>query len=91
MTIMKLEGMPHDTESQSHRTENWMGKGYIEVPKNLESVALACGGWCNLIVKDGKLVKIEPVEPPAPPAAEPDPISVLRADLDYTMIILGVE
>lgn len=59
----------HALESQSHRTENWMGPGWIEVPAQLEAAVWACCGCCDLDIRDGKLAGITPTE--RPPAPEP--------------------
>ena len=59
----------HALESQSHRTENWMGPGWIEVPPHLEGKAWDCCGYCELDIRDGKLADLVPGE--RPPVPEP--------------------
>lgn len=54
----------HVIESQSNRTENWMGDDWVEVPKNLEPSVLETLGWCDLQIEDGVLVGITPTESP---------------------------
>ena len=43
MTIIKLEPVNgvHPVERQSHRTSNWMGEGWAEVPEHLAEQAYA--------------------------------------------------
>lgn len=72
MTIVRISsdfGM-HEYESQSRRTENWMGAEWLEVPESLVSSLYACGGYCDLQIEDGVLVGITPTERPEP---EPEP------------------
>ena len=64
-------------ESQSHRTDNWMGDGWLEVPENLVPTLYACGGYCDLQIKDGVLVGITPTERPEP---EPEPYTPTQED-----------
>lgn len=58
MTIIKIKGKDnyHPIESQSHRTENWMGDEWIEVPEELEYKLN--GGYCELKVENGTLIDI---------------------------------
>lgn len=67
MTIIsktKLNGNQHAIESQSHRTSCWIDD-YIEVPEELEAEVWNTLGWCDLVLKDGKLVGILPTERPS--------------------------
>ena len=80
----------HGLESQSHRTEDWMGPGWIEVPPDLEAAVWACCGCCDLDIRDGKLVGITPTERPPEPTPEPTPEERLRADVDYLAALQGV-
>lgn len=98
MTIIKIEPLEsggHTIESQSHRTENWMGEEWIEVPPHLEADAWNCCGYCTLDIQDGKLIGLTPIErPPEPepePAAEED-LAGLLVDHEYrlTLLELGV-
>lgn len=52
----------HPIESQFHRTENWMGDEWIEVPSELEYKLN--GGYCELKIENGTLVDIVPIEIP---------------------------
>ena len=70
LTIIEIQARPdggHNMESQSHRTENWMGEGWVEVPPQLEQAAWSCCGYCQLVMEDGKLTDLIPGEIPAPP------------------------
>lgn len=65
MTIIKIKADTkgyHITESQSHRTENWMGDEWISVPEELRSKLN--GGYCELKIENGVLVDITPIEIP---------------------------
>ena len=98
LTIIELaarEDSGHGLQSQSHRTENWMGEGWIEVPPQLEQAAWDCCGYCNLEIQDGKLVGITPVERPPEPEPEPtaeEDLAGLLVDQEYrlTLLELGV-
>lgn len=72
MTIVKINKTNkfHLTQSQSHRTSNWMGDEWIEVPENMVSILYECEGYCDLQIEDGVLVGITPTERPEP---EPEP------------------
>ena len=66
MTIIKLEPVNgvHPVERQSHRTSNWMGEGWAEVPEHLAEQAFACGGSCEdadalLVDHDYRLTLLE--------------------------------
>lgn len=76
LTIIEIEPRSdggHNLESQSHRTSNWMGEGWVEVPPQLEQAAWSCCGYCDLVIQEGKLVDLVPGEiPPAPPAPVTD-------------------
>ena len=66
MTIIKLEPVNgvHPVERQSHRTSNWMGEGWAEVPEHLAEQAFACGGSCELTLEDGVLTALTAVRRP---------------------------
>ncbi len=67
MTIMSIQPQSgtkfHNLESQSHRTAVWM-EGYIEVPQHLREKAQTHFDSCDLLVDEGVLVDILPVEAP---------------------------
>ena len=98
LTIIKIEPEPwggHLLQSQSHRTENWMGAGWIAVPPELEAAVWRCGGWCELEVRDGVLAGITPAARPTEPEPPPDPqadADALAVDHEYrlTLLELGV-
>ena len=73
----------HLIESQSDRTENWMGDGYIEVPQEL--VPNLNGGWCDLTIEDGVLTAVTPTERPKHEMPQ-DP-----TDTDVLNTLLGVK
>ena len=56
-------------QSQSHRPdgENWMGDGWVSVPKNLEKSALLYAPFCELVLSEGRLTGIIPLEKPELP------------------------
>ena len=87
LTIIEIAARPdggHGLQSQSHRTENWMGDEWIAVPPELEQAVWDCRGYCTLEIEDGVLVGVTPGTPPEPPAPEPTDTDVLNA-------LLGVE
>lgn len=70
-TIVKITSEPdgyHLMQSQSHRTENWMGEEWIAVPEAL--IPQLNGGWCDLTIKDGVLTAVTPKERPQDPDPE---------------------
>ena len=72
MYIVKIieENGTHEIQSQSHRTSNWMGDEWIEVPEALVPTLYDCEGYCDLQIEGGVLVGITPTERPEP---EPEP------------------
>ena len=97
MTIIEKTAGPdgaHRLQSQSHRTHNWMGDGWLEVPARIEPDVWACGGYCELNVENGALTGIIPGGKPAPvpsPTEEEDTGAML-VDHEYrlTLLELGV-
>lgn len=84
----------HRVQSQSHRRTNWMGEGWVEVPPYLEQAVRDCGGYAGLILEDGVLVGIDPIERPENPG-EPtaaDDLTALAVDHEYriTLLELGI-
>lgn len=69
MTIIELQARPdggRGVQSQSHRTQCWL-EGWVEVPRALEGMVWACGGYCTLELDGaGALVGITPTERPTP-------------------------
>ncbi|WNX85748.1 hypothetical protein RWV98_05630 [Agathobaculum sp. NTUH-O15-33] len=53
-------------QSQSHRElgENWEGDEWISVPEELAAKAFEYAPWCDLVIENGVLVDIVPVERP---------------------------
>ena len=94
MTIIKREPEPwggHLVESQSHRTENWMGGDWIAVPEALEAALYACGGYCELEIQDGVLVGLTPTERTPEPEPEPtaqEDAEALLVDHEYRLTLL---
>lgn len=68
IAIEATENGQHYFESQSHRTEVWM-EGYVAVPPERESEVVACMGYGDLTVEDGKFVDFVP-RPELIPAPE---------------------
>lgn len=64
MTIIKIQDINgyHLIQSQSHRTENWMGDEWIEVPENL--ISKLNSGCCKLVIDNNLLVDLIPIEIP---------------------------
>ena len=91
MTIIKLETVNglHPIQAQSGCKAVWLD-GYIEVPSHLEALAWASGGWCELEIREGRLVGVTPTEKPEPPAPEPTQAERLRADVDFLAAVQGV-
>lgn len=98
MTIIKKERESwgsHLHEYQSHRTANWMGEDWIEVPPELEQALWDCAGYCDLEIVDGVLVGMIPTERPPVPPPPPDPqedTDAIAVDHEYrlTLLELGV-
>ena len=93
MTIIKLEPVNgvHPAESQSHRTSNWMGEGWIEVPEHLAATAFSSGGYCELVVEDGVLKDIVATERPPEPERAPTPqedADALLVDHEFRLMLL---
>lgn len=66
MTLVKVTktGESHEFESQSHRTCNWMGTEWLEVPDNLVQALYDCSGYCDLVIKNGTITGITPIGSP---------------------------
>lgn len=93
LTIIEIKARDdggHGLQSQSHRTENWEGPGWIEVPPQLERAVWDCCGYCDLILEDGKLTGITPGVRPPEPEPEPTKLDYLRADVDFLAALSGV-
>lgn len=79
-------------ESQSHRTDNWMGDGWLEVPENLVPTLYACGGYCDLQIENGVLTGVIPKERPAQPEPTYTDLQLTQqsiTDLELTTIEQG--
>lgn len=63
--IFPLKDGAHEIESQSHRTANWMGPEWVEVPPEL--LEAVNDGWCDLTIEGGVLVGATPKERPPEP------------------------
>lgn len=88
ITIVKQNDVNgyHCYESQSHRTQNWMGDDWIEVPEPLVETLFESGGYCDLTIENGVLIAITPRGRPPEPEPEPEPTADELMD-----ILLGVE
>lgn len=92
LTIIEIkadEWGRHGLQSQSHRTECWI-EGWLAVPEELTQAAWESGGYCELIIEDGKLVGLTATEKPAQPEPEPSETERLRADVDFLAAMGGV-
>jgi len=72
LTIIEIEARPdggHGLQSQSGRTECWL-EGWAAVPKELEQAVWACGGYCELTLKNGRLTGVTPIPLPAAEAED---------------------
>ena len=96
MTIIKLEPVNgvHPVERQSHRTSNWMGEGWAEVPEHLAEQAFACGGSCELTLEDGVLTALtagrRPEELDAPTPQEDADALLVDHEYRLTLLELGL-
>lgn len=93
LTIMELkagEDGGHGLQSQSHRVECWL-EGWVAVPEELEEKVWGCGGYCEPVMEEGRLVDVIPGARPAAPEAEPTAEERLRADVDFLAAMAGVE
>lgn len=94
MMIIKINAEKdgqHLFQSQSHRRECWLDD-YIAVPENFESVVMSCNGYCDLTIKNNRLIEIQP-RPDLIPVKEskPSELEQLRADIDFLSIMTGVD
>lgn len=87
--IQAREDGGHGLQSQSHRTECWL-EGWVGVPNRLTKKVWDNSGYCNLVIKDGKLDDIIPIENPAAARQElENQINALKqelSDTDYKVI-----
>lgn len=93
MMIIKINAEKdgqHLFQAQSHRRECWLDD-YIAVPENLESAVMSCVGYCDLTIKNNRLIEIQP-RPDLIPVKEskPSEFEQLRADVDFLSIMTGV-
>lgn len=95
MTIIEIAALAdgsHRLQSQSHRTRNWMGEEWVEVPAHLESAVWACYGYCDLTFEGDRLTGVAPIErPESTYVPVPTEEEKLRADVDYLSVMTGVE
>ena len=71
----------HEIQSQSHRTENWLGEDWIAVPEHLREKVWETCGYCDLVIEDDALTDVLPRPIPEPPPAAPDPLTELTAQV----------
>ena len=88
MMIIKIEANKdglHLFQSQSHRQKCWLD-GYVAVPPQLENAVLACNGYCDLTIKNGRLTEVQGKPELIPTAQESDPksseLEMLRAEVE---------
>lgn len=74
-------------QSQSHREpgENWEGDEWISVPEELEAKAFEYAPWCDLVIENGGLVDIVPVERPLDDELRADKLRELSAACNATI------
>ena len=95
LTIIEVEVREdggHGLQSQSGREACWL-EGWIAVPEELAEAAWACGGYCDLDVREGVLVGLTPRERPVVEHEWETEISEqeqLRADVDFLAALQGV-
>ena len=73
LTIMELKAREdggHGLQSQSHRTECWL-EGWVAVPEELAEKVWNCGGYCEPVLEEGRLVDVVPGQRPEEAAPEP--------------------
>lgn len=93
LTIMELKAREdgrHGLQSQSHRTECWL-EGWVAVPEELAEKVWNCGGYCEPVLEEGRLVDVVPGQRPEEAAPEPMAEERLRADVDFLAAVTGVE
>ena len=93
LTIMELKAREdggHGLQSQSHRTECWL-EGWVAVPEELAEKVWSCGGYCEPVLEEGRLVDVVPGQRPEEAAPEPTAEERLRADVDFLAAVTGVE
>ncbi len=93
LTIMELKAREdggHGLQSQSHRTECWL-EGWVAVPEELAEKVWSCGGYCEPVLEEGRLVDAVPGQRPEEAAPEPTAEERLRADVDFLAAVTGVE
>ena len=97
LTIMEVEARPdggHGMLREDNRTECWLD-GWIAVPPQLEQKAWDCGGYCRLVVRDGVLEEVKPIDRPPEGKEIPsiqDDVDTMLVDHEYrlTLLELGV-
>ena len=93
LTIMELKAREdggHGLQSQSHRTECWL-EGWVAVPEELAEKVWNCGGYCEPVREEGRLVDVIPGQRPEVAAPVPTGAERLRADVDFLAAVTGVE
>ena len=90
LTIMELKAREdggHGLQSQSHRTECWL-EGWVAVPEELAEKVWSCGGYCEPVLEEGRLVDVRySGQFQLDRSAE----ERLRADVDFLAAVTGVE
>lgn len=85
ISLNKTKSGHHSIESQSGRSECWQD-GWIAVPKGLEESVWDCMGYCDLIIQNGVLTGITPIEHTN---TEPD-FGIEPTDTEILNKLLGV-
>ena len=83
----------HSIESHNWLTEpEQIPDGFIEVPAELEQVAMESSGWCELeIGENGELAGITPTEKPPAPEVKPSNIMTNEEITNILNALLGVK
>lgn len=85
--MMIIHRTEKTVESQSHRTENWMGADWAEVPEELQGAVLSAAPWCTLAFDtSGKLTGVTAEEKPQDTAQEEEKQKRQLSETDYKII-----
>lgn len=72
-------------EHQSHRSENWNGADWLEVPSKLEQSVIKHAPYCDLTIENGRLTGVTPTERPAS-QAQITPMELAQQEITERML-----